>query len=194
VIEKFSDTVLAENCISGVLFKELRTFPDDRGFFRELVRYNDPFFEGTSSERCFAQWSHSKMALHTVKAWHFHHLQIDWWYVPIGFVHVVLYDKREESPTYKRKIEFRLGEDDKYPNVLSTVVKIPQGVLHGCRVLSDFAHLFYITSRTYDPQDEGRFPFNSELVPHVWGDEAELIVAPNDRRLFMPTAKRILAK
>lgn len=193
MIEKFSDTNSVENKLSGVMFKELRTFPDDRGFFRELVRHNDPFFEadGKSQERCFAQWSHSKMAKHTVKAWHFHHLQIDWWYVPIGLVHVVLYDNREESNTFKKKIEFYLGDGEDEPRTLSAVVKIPQGVLHGCRVLSEFAHLFYITSRTYDPNDEGRFPFNSELVPHSWGREAELIVAANDRRLFMPTAARV---
>ncbi len=173
--------------IHGVSIKELKTFPDDRGFFRELIRVTDPFFsEG------FAQWSHSKMGKNTVKAWHFHHLQVDWWYVPFGLVQTVLYDNREESPTYQQKMEFFLGDAESGKDARSVVVKIPQGVIHGCKVLSDFAHLFYITSRTYDPNDEGRFPFNSGPVPHAWGNESELIVAPNDRKTFIPTGKRIL--
>ncbi|MFN8391887.1 MAG: dTDP-4-dehydrorhamnose 3,5-epimerase family protein [Bdellovibrionota bacterium] len=194
MIQKFSDTTLSEHAISGVVFKELKTFPDDRGFFREVIRHNDPFFEGSGDdERCFAQWSHSKMAQNTVKAWHFHHRQIDWWYVPIGLVHVVLFDHREESSTCGKKIEFLLGDSSADPRVLTSVVKIPQGVLHGCKVLSDTAHLFYVTSRTYDPQDEGRYPFDSKIVPHVWGDPAELIVAANDRREHIPSYERVRA-
>lgn len=190
VIKIFEDTSSSQNQIPGVIFKELRTFPDDRGFFREIIRFSDPIFDGASDpgERNFAQWSHSKMGRNTVKAWHFHHLQIDWWYVPLGMIHVVLFDGREESPTYKRKIEFLLGDED---GGLAAVVRIPQGVLHGCKVLTDFAHLLYITSQIYNPADEGRHPFNSEFVPHNWGNEAELIVAPNDRKLHIPPHARI---
>ncbi len=173
--------------IHGVQFKELKSFPDDRGFFREILRFNDPVFESRNS---FGQWSHSKMGRNTVKAWHYHHVQIDWWYVAIGVAHVALYDLREESPTYKRKLEFKLGDAELDPEVITATVKIPQGVLHGCKVLSDFAHLFYITSETYNPEDEGRYPFNSEVVPHSWGNEAELIVAPNDRKAFVPKNPR----
>lgn len=175
--------------IVGVTFKELKSFPDDRGFFRELVRVTDDFFiDG------FGQWSHSKMARNTVKAWHFHHKQIDWWYAPVGVLQVVLYDNREESPTYKRSLEFIFGDTDADPRALASVVRIPQGVLHGCKVISEAAHLFYITSLTYNPQDEGRLPFNSPLVPHSWGDLSELIVAENDRRTFIPPHARTLIR
>ena len=181
-----------QNVIDGVEFKVLKSWPDDRGFFRELIRNTDPVFQmnGTAADS-FAQWSHSKMAKNTVKAWHFHHLQTDWWYVPIGFAEVVLFDLREESPTYQEKINFKLGEPELDPEALVAVVKIPPGVAHGCKVMSDFAHLFYITSQTYNPNDEGRHPFNSTVVPHSWGsNEDELIVAPNDRKTFVPTADR----
>ena len=175
----------ADNLILGVLFKQLKTFPDDRGFFREIIRSSDPFFDNGG----FAQWSHSKMTKDVVKAWHYHHQQIDWWYVGIGEVLAVLYDNREESPTYKKKLEFKMGEAGKFsPETLELCVKIPQGVLHGCKVISAEAHLFYITSRTYNPDDEGRFPYNSDIVPHTWG--AEAITVPNDRRVFVPKTPR----
>jgi dTDP-4-dehydrorhamnose 3,5-epimerase len=185
VIQRFSDVVLPENTIDGVVFKELKTFSDGRGFFRELVRSTDGFFE-----EGFGQWSHSLMQKNTVKAWHFHNLQVDWWYVGLGVIHTVLYDNREESRTYRKKIEFLLGEEETSTSAFPAVVRIPTGVLHGCKVLTDTAHLFYITSRTYDPNDEGRFPFNSDLVEHTWGDENKLIVAENDRRVFVPKYER----
>lgn len=186
MFSSFEDSSVKENQIEGVLFKNLRSYPDDRGFFREIVRYNDDFFsEG------FAQWSHSKMGRNTVKAWHYHHLQVDWWYVGLGVIHTVLYDNRKESPTYSRKIEFKLGDREVDNGALEAVVRIPQGVLHGCKVLSDTAHLFYITSQSYNPNDEGRFPFNSDIVSHDWGEESSLIVAPNDRKAFEPTNPRV---
>lgn len=161
--------------IHGVVIKELTSHPDDRGFFREIIRDTDDFFgEG------FAQWSHSRMQRHVVKAWHFHHQQVDWWYVPIGSIDVVLYDLREDSPTRGKKMEFKMGEEN------PVVARIPPGVAHGCKVASDEAHLFYITSRTYDPQDEGRYPFDSDKIPHDWGDPASVITSERDRRFHMP--------
>ncbi len=188
MITGFEQTALSQNVIEGVVFKELKSFADDRGFFRELVRNTDEFFkEG------FGQWSQSKMGKNTVKAWHFHHLQVDWWYVPFGVVHTVLIDIREESPTYQKKIEFKLGESELDKEALTTIVRIPQGVAHGCKTLSANAHLFYITSRIYDPQDEGRIPFDTERFGHVWGDKSELTVSENDRREFIPKYERVLS-
>jgi len=187
VITSFAESALPENVIPGAVFKKLTTHVDGRGFFREIIRSTDDFFaEG------FGQWSHSVMQQNTVKAWHYHHLQIDWWYAAAGVIHTVLYDNREESPSFGRKIEFLLGEqNDENPQVLCAAIKIPPGVLHGCKVITQTAHLFYITSRTYDPADEGRFAFDSGKVQHDWGNKDELIVSANDRRDFLPHAQRV---
>ncbi len=173
--------------ILGVEFKQLKTFPDDRGFFRELVRHTDDFFGNR-----FGQWSHSKMSHNTVKAWHYHHLQTDWWYVGIGVTQTVLIDNRAESPTYRAKLEFKMGDAEVDPEALACVVRIPPGVLHGCKTLTEYAHLFYITSQTYDPADEGRIPFNTPGMGHNWGDESALITSPKDRVFFEPGSPREL--
>lgn len=177
--------------IHGVEIKYLKSHPDDRGFFREIVRNTDPFFttNDLESPQAFMQWSHSKMARNTVKAWHFHHKQIDWWYIALGVFDVHLIDNREESPTYKSHMNFKLGDSEN--GGVEAVVKIPQGVLHGGRVLTEFAHLFYITSQTYDPKDEGRIPFNDQTIGVDWGeDEKNLIVSPNDRKEHIPPYPR----
>ncbi len=144
--------------IEGVVFKDLVTHPDERGFFRELIRVTDEFFgEG------FGQWSHSLMYPGVIKAWHIHSKQVDWWYVPVGVLKVALHDLRPESPTYRQTMEFLLGE-----NQPARVVRIPPGVAHGCKVLVGPAHLFYITSRVYDPSDEGRIPHDDPQIGYDW--------------------------
>src|SRR4051812_33968160 len=81
--------------IEGVEIKDLVTHPDERGYFREVIRETDPFFgEG------FAQLSHSLMPPGTAKAWHIHKTQVDWWYVPVGVLKVALYDARPDSTTH----------------------------------------------------------------------------------------------
>ena len=170
--------------IGGVELKILKSFPDERGYFREVLRCTDSIF--TSGQ--FAQWSHSHMHRDVVKAWHYHHVQTDWWYVPIGQVLTVLFDNRSESPTYRAKFELKMGESTYGSDTVEACLKIPPGVLHGCRVLSEAAHLFYVTSETYNPKDEGRIPFNDSLVPHDWGGNA--ITSEKDRRIYVPELER----
>lgn len=181
-----SDTI-KDHDIQGVLIKRLKTNQDERGFFREIIRFSDPFFAESNN---FGQWSHSRMTKDVVKAWHYHHLQTDWWYVGIGLCETVLIDHRAESPTFGKKLVFKMGESIEPDSEDHAVaVKIPPGVLHGCKVLSDQAHLFYITSHLYNPKDEGRFPYNAGPVSHDWGDKA--LVVDNDKRTFVPEATRI---
>ena len=76
--------------ISGVIFKDLVTHIDQRGYFRELIRVTDEFFE-----EGFGQWSHSLMYAGVAKAWHLHLKQTDWWYVASGVLKVALHDSSQ---------------------------------------------------------------------------------------------------
>jgi len=144
--------------IADVTIKNLVTHTDERGFFREIIRVTDDFFvEG------FGQWSHSLMYAGVAKAWHIHKRQIDWWYVPIGVLRVALYDTRTDSPTFRETMEFFMGD-----NQPSQIIRIPPGVAHGCKCLSGPAHLFYVTSNIYDPDDEGRIPYNDPGIGYDW--------------------------
>ncbi len=98
-----------------------------------------------------------------IKAWHIHKKQTDWWYVGTGVLNVVLYDKRPESSTYRQSMEIMLGDSHE-----ARVLKIPPGVAHGCKCLSGPANLFYITSHTYDPEDEGRIPHDDPEIGYDW--------------------------
>lgn len=145
--------------IEGVTIQVLTRHADDRGYFEELIRTTDPFFgEG------FGQLSHSKMYPGVVKAWHIHKTQIDWWYVAFGRLRVALHDLREGSPTYRVTQELQMGDD--LPPV---VLKIPCGVAHGCRAIGETpAHLFYVTSCTYNPEEEGRIRHDDPTIGYDW--------------------------
>jgi len=144
--------------IEGVIFKELTTHSDERGFFREIIRVSDDFFgEG------FGQWSHSLMFSGVIKAWHFHRLQTDWWYVVSGVLRVGLCDLRPDSPTHKRTMDILMG-DLQAPRVL----KIPPGIAHGCKTVQGPVHLLYQTSRVYNPEDEIRIAYDDPDIDFDW--------------------------
>ena len=140
--------------IDGVEVKDLVTHADERGFFREVIRETDPFFDH------FGQWSHSLMYAGTAKAWHIHQEQTDWWYA-IGSLKVALYDLRPASPTKGHLLEMFLG--DRFAKCL----KIPPGVAHGCRAL-ELSHLLYVTSSVYNPADEGRRQHDDAEIGYNW--------------------------
>ena len=144
--------------IEGVVLKELETFNDDRGFFRELIRVTDDSFrEG------FGQWSHSLMFDGVIKAWHFHRVQTDWWYIVSGVLRVGLCDLREDSGTYKITMDFLMG--DLQP---ARALKIPPGIAHGCKTVQAPVHLFYLTSHVYNPDDEIRIPYDDPEIGFDW--------------------------
>jgi dTDP-4-dehydrorhamnose 3,5-epimerase len=146
------------DAIHGVEIKRLVTNTDARGYFREVIRVTDEIFADG-----FGQWSHSLMYHGVAKAWHVHQRQTDWWYVASGTIKVALYDMRSESPTSGLMQELFMGEGHD-----PIVLKIPPGVAHGCKVLGAEAHLFYVTSRTYDPIDEGRIPHDDPTIGYDW--------------------------
>lgn len=144
--------------IEGVVTQKLERHPDERGFFEELIRATDSFFkEG------FGQLSHAVRHEGMVVAWHYHPTQVDWWYVASGKLRVVLYDLRKNSATKGEIQEFLMGEGEK-----GFVLKIPAMVAHGLKVLKGPAELFYITSKTYNPDEEGRIPQDDPKIGYDW--------------------------
>ncbi len=98
-----------------------------------------------------------------------HQIQTDWWYVAIGTVKVALHDTRADSPTHGETMEIIMGGD-----YTPRVLKIPPGVAHGYKVLEGPAHLFYVTSHTYNPTDEGRIPYDDPGIGYDWLKGSEI--------------------
>jgi len=117
--------------IEGVAQREIKTFPDERGFFREMARLDNEFYgEGLT------RLGHTTILAETVKAWFVQPEQASWWYVPAGKLKVALYDARDGSTTYGNLMEFALG--DGQPGL---VIRIPAGVAGGGKALEGTAQL-----------------------------------------------------
>ena len=148
--------------IDGVAFRDLVTHSDERGFFRELLRATDDFFAAG-----FGQLSHSLVQTSVLKAWHGHREQSQWNYVVTGLIKVALHDTREGSPTYRETMEFWAGD-----NQPVRVYFFPPGVAHGYRCLYGPMNIVYVTSGTYDLEDEVRLPHDDPTIGYDWNSEA----------------------
>ena len=145
--------------INGVILKKLKILADDRGWLTELIKEGEPTFAQIK------QTTYTETYPGVIKAFHWHKKQTDIWFFSSGMAQVVLYDLRQDSPTFKETNVFYLGE--KNPCLLL----IPPGVAHGYRVLGHQPiGLFYHTTEIYDPDhpDEERIPFDDPAIGFDW--------------------------
>jgi dTDP-4-dehydrorhamnose 3,5-epimerase len=146
--------------IQGVKVKRLVKHCDDRGFFAELVRDDEPDLLAKFGQ---ASWSMSYPGV--IKAFHYHEKQDDLWFFPSGNAQVVLYDLREDSPTKGETDIYYMGEEN------PILLLIPKGVAHGYRVLGQQpAVIIYFTTESYQPNspDERRIAWNDPAIGFDW--------------------------
>lgn len=151
--------------INGVEFKELITYPDHRGFFREILRNSD-----STAKEGIGQISHSLVHTGVVKAWHAHKKQTQWNYVVSGTIYVALHDLRKESSTFGKTMTFLSGSNQK-----SSIYKFPKGVAHGYKCVEGPMNIIYFTSGEYDLDDEIRIKHDDESIGFDWINPFEII-------------------
>ena len=145
--------------IEGVVIKTCTVNADDRGTLVEIVRDDEPVF------RDVRQTTYTVAYPGVVKAFHWHRRQWEVWFFASGMAQVVIYDRRDGSPTQGQTDVLYMGS--RHP----LVVAIPPGVAHGYRVLGvEPAALFYHTTEHYDPADpdEERLPFDDPRIGFDW--------------------------
>jgi len=127
------------------------------GILMEVLRQDDNLLKQ------FGQSIFTTAYQGTIKAFHWHEKQDDLWFVATGKALIVLYDTRQNSPTYQQTQVITAGVDN-YKLVL-----IPTGVAHGYKVLSqEPVLLFYHVTQVYNPQDEHRIPYNDPTINFNW--------------------------
>jgi len=147
--------------IAGVRVQHLSLFPDDRGYFLEVQRIGTGLATGFPPES--TQISAAISYPGTVKAFHYHLHQHDFWTPVKGLLQVVLMDLRTGSPTFGVRNTMYAGE------LRPWQVLIPPGVAHGYKVIGrEDALLVYLTDRFYNPKDEGRIPHNDPGINYDW--------------------------
>src|SRR4051794_37991057 len=158
------DVILAPDSpklISGIRIEPYPIWPDDRGYFLEVIRIG----VGLAShfDPATTQVSAALSYPGTIKAFHFHLEQTDYWVAAQGMFQVALVDLRPDSATYGLKNTMYVGA------LRPWKVLIPPGVAHGYKVVgTEPGMLVYVTSRFYNPKDEGRIPYNHANIAYDW--------------------------
>ena len=147
--------------IQGVQIRPYDLWPDDRGYFLEVVRLRQGLAADFPPESTQISAALSYPA--TIKAFHFHLHQTDLWVPAQGMFQVALVDLRPSSPTHGLKNTLYSG------TLKPWQIRIPPGVGHGYKVIGESAAmLVYVTDRLYNPRDEGRIPHNDPSIAYDW--------------------------
>jgi dTDP-4-dehydrorhamnose 3,5-epimerase len=154
------------NLIAGVKFVHLKSYADDRGKFLETFRRS--WFPERSWDIVQANCSYSRAGV--LRGLHYHHRQVDYWFVPTGVLRVGLADLRPGSPTYAASQTLEIGEQNPIG------VFIPIGVAHGFLALTDVV-LTYIVDNYYDGDDERGVAWNDPTLAVAWGTTEPIISA-----------------
>ena len=147
--------------IAGVRVQPLTLFPDDRGYFLEVQRFG----RGLAADfpAATSQVSAALNFACTVKAFHYHLHQTDCWTPVTGMLQVALVDLRLGSDTFGKRNTLYVGA------LRPWQILIPPGVAHGYKVIGGAESLLvYMTDRFYNPQDEGRIPYDDPSINYDW--------------------------
>jgi dTDP-4-dehydrorhamnose 3,5-epimerase len=147
--------------IDGVRVLPGAIWPDDRGYFLEILRVGRGL--PSTFPAATTQVSAAQSYPGTVKAFHYHLHQNDCWTPAFGMIQVALADLRRGSPTFGARNTMYAGA------LRPWQILIPPGVAHGYKVIGTTpAMLIYVTDRFYNPEDEGRIAYDDPRIHYDW--------------------------
>jgi dTDP-4-dehydrorhamnose 3,5-epimerase len=152
--------------VAGVKVVTLKVFCDQRGHFLETFRKE--WFPERDWNLVQTNCSFSRAGV--LRGLHFHHRQVDYWYVPNGQIRVGLADLRPQSPTYRKSQTIEIGQDN------PVGIFIPVGIAHGFLSLTD-TFLTYLVDNYYDGNDEYGVRWDDPALGLKWGTEAPILSA-----------------
>lgn len=160
-IGKVIRTADSSDLIDGVRVQPFDLWPDDRGYFLEVIRMRQGL--AASFDPDTTQVSAALSYPGTIKAFHFHLYQTDLWVPMNGVFQVALVDLRPESRTFGLKNTLYVG------SLRPWQILIPPGVGHGYKVVGETSGvLVYVTNQIYNPRDEGRIAYNDASIQYDW--------------------------
>ncbi|MBE2222971.1 MAG: dTDP-4-dehydrorhamnose 3,5-epimerase family protein [Anaerolineae bacterium] len=151
--------------ISGIYIAELQAFGDERGRFMETFRKE--WFPQRSWD--IFQTNRSDSAQGVLRGLHYHHNQVDYWYVVKGAIRVGLADIRPSSPTFKQTQTIEMSEEN------NIGLFIPCGVAHGFVTLTPATHTYIVDGYYNGGADENGVAWNDPDLNVAWGVENPIV-------------------
>lgn len=157
-LETVMPEIIESSILPGVQTVDLTAHGDDRGRFIETFRQE--WFPQRPWDRIQTNTSFSKAGV--LRGLHYHHRQIDYWFVPVGKVRVGLCDLRRSSPARLKVETFEMG-GGAWKGLF-----IPVGVAHGFYTVTDVV-VTYLVDNYYDGTDENGVAWNDPNIGIDWG-------------------------
>jgi dTDP-4-dehydrorhamnose 3,5-epimerase len=161
--------------IQGVYTMPIRAFKDERGQFMETFRRE--WFPWINWDKMQSNRSDSMKGV--LRGLHYHHHQIDYWYVSKGVVRVGMVDLRPSSPTYNAVETLEIGDSN------NVGVFIPVGVAHGFAALTDVTLTYLVNNYYNGGVDENGVAWNDADINIPWGVENPLISPRDTQNRFL---------
>ena len=144
--------------IEGVILTTLRQIGDERGAVLHMLRCDAPEFSR------FGECYFSEVRPGAVKAWKRHSIQTQNIAVPVGRIHMVIYDDRDGSGTRGQLQDLQLGRPDAYLRL-----QIPPGLWYGFACASEEpALLANCPDFPHDPSESELRPIGDPMIPYQW--------------------------
>ena len=153
-----ADWSVLRDTIDGVRLKEMRSVIKQNGYLTEIYR-TDWNLDQTGVDQVFQVLLNPG----ATEAWHVHSNTTDRFFASNGRVLLVLYDARENSPTYGLVNEFRIGTER------PALLVVPPGVWHGVsNIGTTSATLVNLVddAYNYESPDHWGLPVDSKLIPY----------------------------
>lgn len=151
--------------ITSVQIVHLQSFRDERGRFMEAFRKE--WFPQRKWDIIQCNRSDSKQGV--LRGLHYHHHQVDYWYVTSGLMRVGLVDIRSSSPTYLNTQTIDIGGSNELG------IFIPVGVAHGFVALTDVTLTYFVDNYFNGGIDENGVAWNDNAFKLDWGTDNPIL-------------------
>ena len=152
------DWQLMQRLIGEVVIQEVKNVPTNYGYLTEIFRI-DWHLDQFGVDQVFQ----SVLEPGGISAWHAHAVTTDRLFVSHGQIRIVLYDSREDSPTFGVVNEFRFG------TVRPAMVIVPAMVWHGIENISSKPSTIINVvdhAYNYEQPDHYRLPMDTPQIPY----------------------------
>lgn len=162
--------------IKDVIVIRPKTFPDSRGYFRELTRKSVLAENGIVDD--FVQLNNSFSSKGVIRGMHYQlkNPQSKLVCATFGEIYDVIIDIRKSSPTFGKWFGVKLSAER------GELLYVPKGFAHGFQVLSDCASVVYQCSDYFVPGDEFGINCYSSSLAIDWAD-IPIIMSEKDKQL-----------
>ncbi len=140
--------------IEGVSFHKQDIFKNEKGAVLKMLRSDSDHFKG------FGEIYFSQTAPEVIKAWKRHYETIQNLLVIQGQIHLVMYDVRDNSPTYG-------NFQDVFLDLKSfQLVQIPPGVIYGWQAGREGSLMANCINLPYSAEESENLSLDS--IPYSW--------------------------